>query len=895
MKVYIILIFAVLQVRAVFSQEKLIPYLAKGQYGFADESGAIIVAPQFEEVTGTGYDALWSVKKNGKWSLVTSKGKLIESLNFDLQSSYRDEYGFLVDDITPKGWSWHKKGFNWEPDLYEVENPATGEFYYVNPDHPKSFYEAYKETKDRAPFMDKEADCARTGLLRVTTKEGKVNFLDSTGTPVLTNAVINGRALGPTLLLIANETGKLGLQDLRTDMTPEFAYDKIFETDHPDVFLLSQRASGTYTYFHSDGHPIAIQKYDDVIRVVGDRILINEDNSGKIYNLKGKIVAIVPQVNLQLFFADKIKTQSNQVNGYGLIDLNGTILSEPVFTSLSVFKNGIIGFTDEKSGGIMDSSLAVLWKHDSIEITQPVFLTTGYYQFSRKGKPWNTYGMIDSLGNTILDCQYTYFQFQPEVNLFEVRKFDSVALFNHHGEMIIPFTQGTNAKIQHNSIQIEGVSREYLFGLNGKLVHWKDAWKPELVSNRMENKYYLTNADGQVLSPGYYYPFQIVEDYTTNRRLYFAKVTEETAHVFDDDAKMVCPEGYVALLNTRDYERPGESGLLLVINEAESKLKTGNESRGVINSKGEWVVPPDQYYILRIREEYFATTNPKTGETALYNRYGNLISSKSYSYPTRGNGTKVSHNRLMVLYGRDELAYKQFMQTRIQINEAWRPDGIIGDGPAMIYGFINSTGEEVIPVQYDLVEEFKDNRSVVTKTDKHGVSMMSVIDTNGTQVIRPYTSLEYVFANEVTYLAKDNGKYGLLDSVGNILVPFVYTSLKHARADIRVFYATDATSSYLIMLGQDPVKIGGLGEISGGRQSNGYYVTTVQHRSSAIAQPETHFFNFKENHHIETEGITLMRGAFSEFLPTGYAAVNDITTVKPYVISLKTGKVYKDK
>jgi hypothetical protein len=884
----------VTKINTVCSQEKLIPYLANGQYGFADESGAIIVAPQFEEVTGSGYDALWSVKKNGKWSLVTRKGKWIESLSFDLRTTYRNEYGLLVDDIPSKGWTPYGKVSVIEPVLFEVENPATDELYYVNPEHPKSFYEAYQQTNDRVPFMDREADCARTGLLKVTTKEGKVNFLDSTGTAVLSNAVVNGKALGPALLLIANETGKLGLLNLRTDLTPEFEYSKLYETDHPDVFLLSHMANGTFTYIHSDGHQIAKQQYDDVIRVVGDRILINEGYSGKLYNLSGEIVATIPQVNLQLFSANKIKTQSNKGYGYGLVDLNGKMLAEPIFVSLSAFKNGIIGFADEKSGGIMDSNLVVRWKHDSIEVTQPVFSTTGYYQYSRKGKPWNVYGMIDSLGNTILDCQYTYFQFQPEVSLFEVRKVDSVAFFNHRGEIIISFTKGTNAKTKHNAIQIEGGTREYLFSTNGKLIHTKDSWKPELVSSRIENKYYLTNEDGQVLSPGYNYPFQIVEDYTTNRRLYFARVTEVAAQVFDDDAKSVCPDGYVAQLNSRDIGKPGEAGLLLVVNEADTRLKSGSVRQGVINSKGEWVVPPDQQSILRVREEFFSTANIKTGATALYNRHGDIISSKSYSYPMRGNGVGISDNRLVVMYGREELAYLQFMKTILQVNEEWKPDGIIVDKPAMFYGFINAQGEEVIPVQYDMVEEFRDNRAIVTKTDKHGVSMMSVIDTNGTQVIRPYTSLEYLFANEVTYISKDNGKYGLLDSVGNILIPFAFESLTHARADIRVFYATDATNSYLIVPRQDPVKIGGLGEISGNRLASGYFVTTVQHRSSAIAQPETHFFNLKENHHFEMNGKTLMRGPFSEFLPAGYVAVNDISTVKPYVVSLKTGKVYKE-
>lgn len=85
------------------------------------------------------------------------------------------------------------------------------------------------------------------------------------------------------------------------------------------------------------------------------------------------------------------------------------------------------------------------------------------------------------------------------------------------------------------------------------------------------------------------------------------------------------------------------------------------------------------------------------------------------------------------------------------------------------YGFMDLSGNEVIPLIYDDSYSFNEGRAAVCKGGKWGF-----IDKAGTEAILPiYDQVDSSFSNGLA-AAFLNGKWGLIDKGGNVIIPFEY-------------------------------------------------------------------------------------------------------------------------
>ncbi|AWY19693.1 WG repeat-containing protein [Moraxella bovis] len=88
------------------------------------------------------------------------------------------------------------------------------------------------------------------------------------------------------------------------------------------------------------------------------------------------------------------------------------------------------------------------------------------------------------------------------------------------------------------------------------------------------------------------------------------------------------------------------------------------------------------------------------------------------------------------------------------------------------YGFIDKTGEIVIPVQYDLTWDFAEGLARVKQEGKWGY-----IDKTGMVVVPIYyDDMENFLVGDLV-LVKQNDKYGLLDNIGRIVAPVQYDDI----------------------------------------------------------------------------------------------------------------------
>ncbi|HML37407.1 MAG TPA: WG repeat-containing protein [Bacillota bacterium] len=85
------------------------------------------------------------------------------------------------------------------------------------------------------------------------------------------------------------------------------------------------------------------------------------------------------------------------------------------------------------------------------------------------------------------------------------------------------------------------------------------------------------------------------------------------------------------------------------------------------------------------------------------------------------------------------------------------------------YGFLDLSGNEIIPLVYDDAFSFHEGLAAVCKDGKWGF-----IDKNGGEAIAPvYDQVDSSFSNGMAS-ASLNGKWGLIDKAGNTVVPFEY-------------------------------------------------------------------------------------------------------------------------
>lgn len=88
------------------------------------------------------------------------------------------------------------------------------------------------------------------------------------------------------------------------------------------------------------------------------------------------------------------------------------------------------------------------------------------------------------------------------------------------------------------------------------------------------------------------------------------------------------------------------------------------------------------------------------------------------------------------------------------------------------YGFINKVGEMVIPCQYDGATVMKEGRAVVSINEKYGY-----IDSNNNQIVPCIYSDAFDFSEGMAAVANDEGLYGFIDKMGNVVIDFQFRDI----------------------------------------------------------------------------------------------------------------------
>lgn len=113
------------------------------------------------------------------------------------------------------------------------------------------------------------------------------------------------------------------------------------------------------------------------------------------------------------------------------------------------------------------------------------------------------------------------------------------------------------------------------------------------------------------------------------------------------------------------------------------------------------------------------------------------------------------------------------------------------------WGFIDRNGDEITPFQYDQVKNFSSNgMAAVAKKGSDGILHWGYINTEGSEIIPcEYEDAEYFYENGLAFVQKDS-LYGAINKNGETVIPIQYQSISPFGSDgLALAIRTDETGS----------------------------------------------------------------------------------------------------
>jgi hypothetical protein len=289
------------------------------------------------------------------------------------------------------------------------------------------------------------------------------------------------------------------------------------------------------------------------------------------------------------------------------------------------------------------------------------------------------------------------------------------------------------------------------------------------------------------------------------------------------------------------------------------------------------------------------TQSPGSLEINVYDQNGKLIEGNPFSYVSNWYLENIKYDRLIL--GRPDhwRSYYKFLKKSTdpfsgQIKHEAREQ--IYD--MALKGSVDHTGQIVIPFQFASIHEFEHTYTVATKLNKKGKEYSLIIDLNGNEILKTPYELIYLLNKDSTLIAfKENEKWGIMDMKGKILVQPHYQYVDKV-PELDMFKLADHDSTFLAPC-SDPMKLKAIGP-SGNfefHQEGDIRYTSITVNSGNKKQ---YYYTFDSaGIPVQSfEGFGISTRYMGRRLPSGYISLRDTAQGLPYVVNIKTGRVFKE-
>ncbi len=776
-----------------FSNGYAAVYLEENKkWGFINEDGDEVIKPKYDEV-GTMHNNRVLVRVHKKYGIIDNKGKYLVPAKFKERnfSFYNDKYI----------WRWeNRKAYltkissNKEKTLpFQVVGhfregmaamSASGKYGFIN----ENLEIVIK------PQFDNIRDGFKDGYAIVGEK-GKYGIINTKGEYVVKPKYDSIHYRTPNELIPVCIKDKVGLIDVNGTVYIKPIFDTInIEGNN----VISASIGGKYGYINKKGEFIIIQKENEVIdcfyngyarfNIDGGRptdemysertrgACMIEPSGGKwgLYDKNGK-VAVKSQFDyIGNVFDGLVRVKTGGYKDREFLTSNNTFkinkenqISTTNFIQTQTISENLIEIYKNDKFGLMDGQGNVVF--DSIS-NSPFYFRDGYSVFSIGGS-WiamhNHYngekkGLIDGNGKIVIQPVY------DEVSIFSEGlamvgnglivggdgiTYGKVGFINESEELVIPmmFSQAYDFKdgyaIVMNMQENEG---KYTFKTYGVINHVGEA----VIPIEYDNVIYITEKCYGVQKNDTWKVVKItpegieeeLQSYT-----YISSFSEGLA-VAARDGEIVNNKlqnahyGYIdasmqfVIKNSFDDAQPFRNGVAVV-----GVMQGDVIKYGLIDTSGNYLCDPQFDGIGNFNNdlaEIVQVTKNGKKKCGLINKNGKIILSPKY-------------DDIWLEHFGDSFIFNDRM--RVSYKDS-------NDDSKSIYGYIDTTGKEIVKPRYSDAAHFSDGLAGVKIGDKYGF-----IDVNGKLIIQPQFDEVGLF-NEGYAAVKIDGKWGFIDKTGTIKV-----------------------------------------------------------------------------------------------------------------------------
>jgi len=402
-----------LDAEAALAETVFLPAKSNGMFGWMDQTGTIIIQPQYTNV-GFFKDGLAWAEKNGKYGFVNKANKVIVPFQFESVTDF--EQGRSIVELNELYGCIDRTGAYTVPPQFKDLGIYTEGLMYAQKDSLYGYYDGFG-TQRIQPIYD-EAFSFENGIAKVV-YEGSTGFIDTYGSYVI--------------------------KPMYDDLI--FFSDSILLTEGEEYIQFLNRKTGK----------LLDLKADRVGKLVNDLALIEFD--GKVGYINGRGQVVIPL---------KFDTYTNSVvegtfvgniakvaakGKYGIIDKTGKVI-----LPISIVKMGSVGtlIATEKAGKWGYIDLANQWKiPPTYEFAETFKDGLGIVQ------NLTVFGAISAAGTVVIPIEFTAISRLDKTH-YNVIKGAKNGIYSNTGKLLVP--------VEYNRIQ--RIDEDWIALFNGQLLHY---------------------------------------------------------------------------------------------------------------------------------------------------------------------------------------------------------------------------------------------------------------------------------------------------------------------------------------------------------------------------------------------------------------------------------------
>lgn len=895
--------------------EPLLPYLKGEKYGVVTGKGKTILSSEFDDIVIREDLKIISAKKGDLWGLYAMNGDLL----LDHVVKKKQQYGVIGPEMSLAiNFTY---GDNWEgvsiPSLVKIYDDFAKVSYWINPDFPQKSYKAYarrfKDNKHTQPYPRYPV----TKLFRVVYRDGEINFIDDKGALIFDDGLAEGFVITDKLFAVSNGE-KYALQT-REKILSEPIYTSFTQTSTKGLIsgtIEEENEKGRkvkkYHLFDSDGK--LIDKSDDYISSNREFLIVLKEGNSIIYGENGKLLHTHFNVKMKYkhFGGDYFLISENKYK-YGLFNKKGELLLDTIQTALNLeFPFVFYGVEDRFT--VLDSNFNQILELDSIN-TLTLSNSKQYFQFSVKDSWRYKYGLMDQEGKILIPPIWNKLSVSNCKDFVELGS--DTSSFIHkigQGKIVYPTDDKISKfKVEFNCEQdfINIREDDFLVRLDsdGKVLDKKKITSGSRSNNRDPGvyrsakngrEYELHDTEGNKVLNTTFKDIDIVYDRLSNKSVYicqFEKKMHPSTVVYDDDLKIVTPEGYSVPQQWR-HKMDENPGTLLVVNDADA-IKDRNKFRmGMIDYEGNWLIQPFYGVYQYIMPNLIIVKDYDKAEYGFYNQKGEKATDRKYDVLIERNGSDFFQNRILVGVFQDKTyldKVNEIQESTSNYSQMMQKIKNLGE-PVVNYGYIDKLGNEIIEPQYTNAKRFGmgTETTFASKKDDKGITTSYRIDTLGNVLFSaPYGEMD--FLGNTHYKVKKGDYWAISDTLGKIQTPYIFTSLTKRNYAGGIFVGSDSTKSYVVSADYKIREIEKNGRVDVENINDDYFYVKIANRVGNGFNMVFHLFS-KELELIQTfENISGFSDQFNRReLPKDYITVRAKSPAKSYILNASQKTVLKE-